>query len=122
MAERSPIIVCEDVPLNQARRMSRGPRMDPELYHVLKEQIESLDNTAIRLTLPEGTHPPTMKHCILRVAAELSIPVTVRNVPGGVLFCRSTDEDFQQATEVVQRLQVIRKPPRTTRRSTRRRG
>jgi hypothetical protein len=121
MAERSPIIVCEDVPLNQARRMSRGPRMDPELSHVLTEQIESLDNTAIRLTLPEGTHPPTMKHCILRVAAEISIPVTVRNVPGGVLW-RSTDEDFQQATEVVPRLQVIRKPPRTTRRSTRRRG
>jgi len=63
-----------------------------------------------------------MKHCILRVAAELSIPVTVRNVPGGVLFWRSTDEDFQQATEVVQRLQVIGSPLEPHAASTRRRG
>ena len=46
MAERSPIIAFEDVPLDEARRMSRGPRMDPELYHALKEKIASLDNTA----------------------------------------------------------------------------
>ena len=37
--------------------MSRGPRMDPELYHALKQNIQSLENTATRMTLPEGTQP-----------------------------------------------------------------
>jgi hypothetical protein len=122
MAQQSPIIEFEDVPLDEARRMSRGPRMDPELYQALKEKIESLDNTATRLTIPEGTSPTTMRKRILRVAAELNIPVTVRKISGGLLFWRSADEDLQHATEVGQRLQGSRKPLRTTRRSTRRRG
>jgi hypothetical protein len=58
MAERSPIIEFEDVPLTEARRMSRGLRMDPELYHALREKIQSLDNTATRLTIPEARVPP----------------------------------------------------------------
>ena len=45
-----------------------------------------------------------MKHRILRVAAALGMLVTVRKVPGGLLFWRSTDEDLQQANEVVARL------------------
>ena len=70
--------------------------MDPELYHALKEKIQSLDNTATRLTIPEGTSTTTMKNRILRVAAELGIPVTIRRVPGGLLFWRSTDEDLHR--------------------------
>jgi hypothetical protein len=35
MAEQPPI-QFEDVPLDQARRMSRGPRMDPQLYQELR--------------------------------------------------------------------------------------
>ena len=119
MAERSPIIECEDVPLDEARRMIRGPWMNPELYHALKEKIESLDNAATRLTILEGTSTTTMKHRILQVAAEIGIPVTTRRVPGGLLFWRSTDEDLQQATEVVGRLQSARQPPHTTRRDRR---
>jgi hypothetical protein len=38
-----------------------------------------------------------MKNRILRLAAELAIPVTIRRVPGGRIFWRSTDEDLQQA-------------------------
>ena len=41
MAEQSPSIQFEDVPLEEARRMGRGPRMDPELYHAFKEKIQS---------------------------------------------------------------------------------
>jgi hypothetical protein len=100
MAERSPIIECEDVPLDEARRMSPGPRMDLELYHAIEEKSESLNNAATRLTIPEGTSTTTMKNRILCVAAALGIPVTVRRVPGGLLFWRSIDEDLQQATEV----------------------
>jgi hypothetical protein len=98
-------IQFEDIPLAQARTMGRGPRMDPELYRALKEKIPSLENTATRITVPEGISQTTMKNRILRVAAELNMPVTVRRVPGGLLFWRSTDEDIQRAQEVANRLQ-----------------
>jgi precorrin-4 methylase len=119
MANQSPPIHIEDVPLDEARRMGRGSRMDPQLYHALKENIQSLDNTATRLPLPAGTTPTMMKHPSLRLAAELNIPVTVRKVRGGLLFWRSTDEDLQQAKEVVARLQSAQQPPHTTRRGRR---
>jgi hypothetical protein len=44
-----------------------------------------------------------MKNRILRVAGDLNIAMTVRKVPGGLLFWRSTDEDLQQTRELVQR-------------------
>jgi hypothetical protein len=44
MAQRSPTIEFEDVPLDEARRMSRGPRMNPELSHALTQSIPSLDD------------------------------------------------------------------------------
>jgi hypothetical protein len=82
MAEHPPPIQFEDVPLDEARRMGRGPRMDPELYQQLRERIQSLGNTASRMTIPEGTSPTTMKNRITRVAAERGIPVTIRRVLG----------------------------------------
>jgi|SRR5882724_212676 len=121
MADPSSPIEFEDVPLDEARRMTRGPRMDPLLYQALRDKIRSLDTTAIRMPLPDGTSPTTMKHRILRVAAELSIPVTVRKVPGGLIFWRSTDEDLQQAQEIVTRLQSARQPPPAAPRGRRRR-
>jgi hypothetical protein len=45
MAQQPPTITCEDVLLDEARRMSRGPRMNLELYMALKQNISSLDNT-----------------------------------------------------------------------------
>jgi hypothetical protein len=120
MAEQSPSIQFEDIPLEQARTMGRGPRMDPELYQAFKEKIQSLDNTATRITIPEGTSPTTMKNRILSIAAELKTPVTVRRVPGGLLFWRSTDEDVQQAKEVAERLQSAQRR-RQTRQGRRRR-
>jgi hypothetical protein len=105
MAESLPQIHFEDVPIDIARAIGRGPRMDPGLFHILKDKIQSLDNTATRFTIPAGTTATTMKNRILRVAAELKIPVTVRKIPGGLLFWRSTDEDVQQAKEVASRLQ-----------------
>jgi hypothetical protein len=105
MAEPLSPIHFEDIPLDEARRMGRGPRMAPELYQAFKEKIQSLDNTATRIMLPEGTSPTTLKNRILRVATTLGIPVTIRRVPGGLLFWRSTDEDVQQAKEVAGRLQ-----------------
>jgi hypothetical protein len=112
MAQHVPPIHFEDIPLAQARTMSRGPRMDPELYQAFKEKIQSLDNTATRLTLPEGTSPTTMKNRLLRVAGELNTPVTVRRIPGGLLFWRSTAEDLAQAKAVAQRLRPAQRKGR----------
>jgi hypothetical protein len=85
MAEQPPSFQFDDIPLDEARRMGRGPRIDPELYRALQQKLQSLDNTAARMTIPEGTSPTTMKHRILRVAAELGMPVTIRHVPGATL-------------------------------------
>jgi hypothetical protein len=122
MAEQPPSIQFEDVPLDQARRMGRGPRMNPELYHALKEKIQSLEDTATRMPLPEGTNPTTMKPRILRVAAELNIPVTVRKIPGGLLFWRSSEEHLQQAQETASRLQAAQRRPQARPRGRRPRG
>ena len=100
--------------------MGRGPPMDPALYHAFKGKIASLGDTATRLTLPEGTSPTAMKHRILRVAGEINIPVTIRRVPGGLLFWRSTEEDIQQAKEVGARLQSGQRRPRRRPRGRRR--
>jgi hypothetical protein len=48
----------EDVPLDEARHMSRGPRMDAELYHALEEKIQVLDTTAARMALQRAQAPP----------------------------------------------------------------
>jgi hypothetical protein len=109
MASEDLTIQFEDVPLEEARRMGRGPRMDPYLYQALTQKIQSLDGTAARLTLPEGISSTTMKNRLLRVAANTGVPLTVRRVPGGLLFWRSTEEDIQQANEVAERLQATRK-------------
>ena len=111
MAEHPPPIQFEDVPLEEARRMGRGPRMDPVHYQALKEKIQSLNGTAVRMTIPEGTSQTTMKNRLQRVAAELGIPLTIRRVSGGLLFWRSTDEDLQLAQEVGARLQTAKQRP-----------
>jgi hypothetical protein len=121
MAEPMSPIQFEDIPIEEARRMGRGPRMDPQLYQELKTRIPALSSHAVHMTIPEGTSPNTMKNRILRVAAELRIPVTVRKIPGGLLFWRSTDEDVQQAKEVAQRLQTAQRR-RGARPGRRRRG
>jgi hypothetical protein len=36
MAEQPSPLQFEDVPLNEARRMGRGPRMEPMLYETLR--------------------------------------------------------------------------------------
>jgi hypothetical protein len=94
--------------------------MDPELYQACKGKIQALDTNAVRVTLPEGASPTTMKNRLLRVAAELGILLTVRRVPGGLLFWRSTDEDVQQAKEVAGRLRATRSKGQTRGRGRRR--
>jgi hypothetical protein len=105
MADPSSPIQFEDIPLDEARRMGRGPRMEPMLYDTLHKKIQALSTEATRIHLGPEIRPERMKHYILRIARELDVPVTVRKVPGGVIFWRSSDDDIQQAKEVAQRLQ-----------------
>ena len=114
MADHSSPIQFEDVPLDEARRMGRGPRMEPMLYETLRQKIQSLSSEAVRIHLGPEITPQRMKRYLQAIARELNVPVTVRKVPGGLLFWRSRDEDLQQAKEAGARLQTIRQAGKTS--------
>jgi hypothetical protein len=109
MADSAPAIQFEDIPLEDARSLSRGPRMDPVLYDSLRKKILSLSSHAARMPLGEEVSRTTMKNRILRVAREVNVPVTIRRISGGLLFWRSSDDDLQQAKEVATRLGTARR-------------
>ena len=109
MADPSSPIHFEDVPLEDARRMGRGPRMEPMLYETLRQNIQSLSTAAVRIHLGPEIRPARMKAYLLRIARELNVPVTIRRVPGGLIFWRSSDEDQPQAQETASRLQSARR-------------
>ena len=111
MADQPPSFQFEDVPLDEARRMGRGPRMEPMLYDTLRQKIQALSSEAVRIHLGPEIRPERMKNYLLHIARELNVPVTVRRVPGGVIFWRSSEEDLQQAQEVADRLQTARRRP-----------
>jgi hypothetical protein len=56
-----------------------------------------------------------MKNYLLRMARELKVPVTIRKVPGGVVFWRATEEDQEHAQALSQRLRGTRLAPRAPR-------
>ena len=122
MADQSSPLQFEDVPLEEARRMGRGPRMEPLLYDTLHQKIEALSAQATRIHLGPEIRPERMKTYILRIARDLNIPVTVRKVPGGVIFWRSSEEDIQQAQETGARLQTAQRRQTTRPRGRRPRG
>ena len=113
MADQSPPFQFEDVPLDEARRMGRGPRMEPMLYETLRQKIQALSNQAVRIHLGPEITPTRMKNYLVQIARELNVPVTVRRVPGGVIFWRSSAEDLQQAQEAGARLQTGQRRPQT---------
>jgi len=112
----------EDIPLEAARRIGRGPRIEPLLYDTLWNKLQSLSDQATRVRLGPEIRPERMKTYILHLARALNVPVTVRKVPGGVIFWRSSEEDRQQARETAQRLHGARGQPRGRARRGRRRG
>jgi hypothetical protein len=122
MADQASSFQFEDVPLDEARRMGRGPRMEPMLYDTLRHKIRSLSTEATRIHLGPEIRPERMKNYLLRIARELNVPITVRRVPDGVIFWRSTDEDTQQSQEVVSRLQTSQERPPARPRGRRPRG
>jgi hypothetical protein len=66
MAQQSPLIQFEDMPSEEARRISRGPCMDLQLYQTLKGTIQTPGNMTARMTRPKGMSPSTMKNRILQ--------------------------------------------------------
>jgi hypothetical protein len=121
MANESPI-EFEDIPLDDARRMGRGPRMEPLLYDTLKKKIQALSDDAVRIRLGPEITQQRMKNYILSIARDLNVPVTVRRVPGGVIFWRSSDEDRHHAQEMAGRLQGGRRIQTTRPKARQRRG
>jgi hypothetical protein len=122
MADPSSPIEFEDVPLDEARRMGRGSHMEPMLYDTLRQKIQSLSIEAVRIHLGPEITPQRMKNYILRIARDLNVPVTVRRVPGGLIFWRSSEEDLQQARGTASRLQTGQRRPQTRPRGRRPRG
>jgi hypothetical protein len=113
MADQSSPFEFEDVPLDQARLMGRGPRMEPMLYDTLRKKTQDLSTAAVRIHLGPEMTPQRMKNYILRIARELDVPIIVRRVPGGVIFWHSIEEDQQQAQEIADRLQPSRQRGKT---------
>jgi hypothetical protein len=96
--------------------------MEPMLYDTLRKKIQALSMEATRIHLGPEIRPERMRNYILHIARELAVPVTVRKVPGGVIFWRSTDDDIQQAKEVAQRLQYAQQQRNARSRGQRRRA
>jgi hypothetical protein len=122
MADQSSPFQFDDIPLEEARRMGRGPRMEPMLYDTLRQKIQALASEATRIRLGPDITPQRMKRYLQAIARELNIPVTVRRVPGGLLFWRSSDEDLQQAQETASRLLAGQGRPQARPRGRRPRG
>jgi hypothetical protein len=122
MADDSNGMEFQDIPLEEARRMGRGPRMEPLLYNTLRQKIQALSTEATRIRLGPEIRPERMKNYLLRIARELNVPVTVRKVPGGVVFWRATEEDQEHAQAVSQRLRGTRPTPQAPRRGRPRRA
>jgi hypothetical protein len=78
------------------------------LYDTLRKKIESLSDQAAHIRLGPEISPIRMKNYVLRIGRDVKVPVTVRRVPGGVIFWRSTAEDIQQAKDVAGRLRTTR--------------
>jgi len=121
MAEQPPNVEFEEIPLEEARRMGRGPRMEHMLSDTLTKKIQALAADAVRVRLGPEIGPERMRRSIQRMAHELGIPVTIRRVEGGVIFWRATEEERQQAQHVTSRLQRARLQPKTQSRGRQRR-
>jgi len=122
MADERCGMEFEDIPLEAARRMGRGPRMEPLLYDTLRTKLQALSTEATRIHLGPEIRPARMKSYLLRLARELSVPVTVRKVPGGVVFWRATEEDQEQAQAIGQRLRGTKLKPQAAQRGRPRRA
>ncbi len=66
MADQSPIHF-EDIPMERARLMGLGPRMEPMLYDTLRKKIQALSVDAVRIRLGPEITQQRMRNYILRI-------------------------------------------------------
>jgi hypothetical protein len=85
-------------------------------------KIQSLSTEATRIRLGPEIRPARMKNYLLRLARELNVPVTVRKVPGGVVFWQATEEDQEHAQAVGRRLRGTKPKPQAPRKGRPRRA
>ena len=85
------------------------PRLEPMRYETLKQKIQSRSDQGAYIRRGPESRPERMKSYLLRVVRELSVPVTVRRVPRGMICWRSSEEDIQQAQETTSRLQTAQR-------------
>jgi hypothetical protein len=71
MAQRHPTTACEDVPLDEARRMSRPPPMKPTLDDSLRHRMQSRSVKAVRVHLDPAMTPTRMKSYYMTSAITL---------------------------------------------------
>jgi hypothetical protein len=109
MADQPSPFQFDDIPLDEARRMGRGPRMAPMLYDTIRQKLQTLSHEAVRIQLSPEITPTRMKNYLLYIAHELNVPITIRRVPGGLIFWRTTDEDVKQAKDIRGRLQTAQR-------------
>jgi hypothetical protein len=109
MANESSPLQFEDIPLDEARRMGRGPRMEPMLYQTLRQKIQALSTEAVRIHLGPEITPARMGRYVRAIARQLEIPVAIRRLPGGVVFWRASEEDLREAEALAERFR--REPP-----------
>jgi hypothetical protein len=99
MAQRHPTIACEDVPLDEVRRMSHGAWMNSGISNALKQNIQFLGNAATHLTILDGAIPTTGNNDILRHFADSrhliqEFPSRSRNYLGlELISADQTDDD-----------------------------
>ena len=73
MAQPGSPIAFVDIPIAEARMMTRGPRMDPLLHQTLQEKSLSLGDHATCMELAPEINRTTMKNRIVSVAREANI-------------------------------------------------
>jgi hypothetical protein len=66
MADPSAPIPFDDIPLEDTRRMGRGPRMEPMLYATLRTTIQALSTSASPARSPGCMSSSWGSSCALR--------------------------------------------------------
>jgi hypothetical protein len=87
--------------LDDARKMVRVGRMDPEMHHDLSDALDQMKENpeqAFVLKLPEDMKYLTARMWLLRLALQMELPLTIRKAEGGraIVFWRASEAEVQQ--------------------------
>jgi hypothetical protein len=91
----------EPISVDDARRMVRVGRMDPEMHQRLAEALQQMaekPEQAFLLKLPDDMKYNTARIWLARLAAQREMPLIIRKSGGGkaIVFWRASDNELQQ--------------------------